>query len=142
MSGNESVLKISGCNEEKDIRLLGYAALLVANLISAPVLASSFTGPGELSRGGAIETSVLSADWSKVVDIEHASRTFVESAGVSAEALKAVRFGTNPRDQHQARIANTSLVSVTSAMWPILASVLLALLGVEPHQRGNHNKPS
>src|SRR3990167_3221012 len=89
MSGNGSVLKKSGCGEKKGIapcwRLLGYAALLVVNLISPPVLASSFTGLGESSRGGfaieasaftglgepsrggfAIEASAISTDLSKV----------------------------------------------------------------------------
>jgi len=108
MSGNGSVLKTSGCGEEKGItpcwRLLGYAALLVVNLISPPVLASSFTGLGEPSRGGfaieasaftglgepsrggfAIEASAISTDWSKVTGFELTRRTFVESLGAPAE---------------------------------------------------------
>ncbi len=99
MSGNGSVLKKSGCGEEKGIapcwRLLGYAALLVVNLISPPVLASSFTGLGEPSRGGfAIEASAFSTDWSaieasvdwsKVTGFELTSRTSVESLGAPAE---------------------------------------------------------
>lgn len=102
MSGNGPVLKKSGCGEEKSItpcwRLLGYAALLVVNLISPPVLASSFTGLGEPSRGGfaieasafsadwsAIEASVLSTDWSKVTGFELTRRTSVESLGAPAE---------------------------------------------------------
>jgi len=84
MSVNGSALKKSGCGDAKGIapcwRLLGYAALLVVNLISPPVLASSFTGLGETSHGGfAIEASDLSADWSKVTGFDLAGWTFSET---------------------------------------------------------------
>jgi len=84
MSVNGSALKKSGCGDAKGIapcwRLLGYAALLVVNLISPPVLASSFTGLGETSHSGfAIEASDLSADWSKVTGFDLAGWTFSET---------------------------------------------------------------
>jgi cellulose synthase/poly-beta-1,6-N-acetylglucosamine synthase-like glycosyltransferase len=84
MSGNGLVLKKSGCGENKDItpcwRLLGYAAMLVVNLISPPVLASSFTGLGETSYGGfAIEASAFPTDWSKVTGFDLTGWTFSET---------------------------------------------------------------
>ncbi len=80
MSGNESVRKKYGCGGTKSSascwRLLGYAALLIVNLISPPVLASSFTGLGGQSRSGfSIEASAFSTDWSKVTGFELTSRT-------------------------------------------------------------------
>ncbi|GAB4511087.1 MAG: hypothetical protein Tsb0026_13730 [Sulfuricaulis sp.] len=80
----------------------GFTSLLVVNLISSPVLASSFTGLSESSRGGfaievpalstdwsAIEISTLSADWSKVAGFERTSQASVELLGAPVE------FGIN-----------------------------------------------
>jgi cellulose synthase/poly-beta-1,6-N-acetylglucosamine synthase-like glycosyltransferase len=98
--------------------LFGYAVLLAVTLVSPPVVASSFAGLGESSRGGfaidastfstdwskvtgfeladltsrggfAIDASTFSTDWSKVTGFELASRTSVESLGASME------FGIN-----------------------------------------------
>jgi len=84
MSGNGSVQKKSECGENKGItscwRLLAYAALLGVNLISPPVLASSFTGLGETSHGGfAVEASAFPADWSKVTGFDLTGWTFSET---------------------------------------------------------------
>ena len=90
MNKNGSVLKKSGCGEKKGItscwRLLGHAALLVVNLISPLVLASSSTGLGGTSRGGfAVEASAFSINWSKVAGSELTRQPFVESQGAPAE---------------------------------------------------------
>jgi len=103
MSGNGSVLKKFGCGKEKASApcgrlLLAYAALLVVNLISPPVLASSFTGLGETSHGSfAIEASAFPTDWSKVTGFDLTEWTFsetttdhallVESPAVPAEEI-------------------------------------------------------
>jgi len=66
--------------------LFGYAMLLAVTFVSPPVLASSFAGLGESSRGGfAVDASTFSTDWSRVTGFDLASRTSVESLGASAE---------------------------------------------------------
>ena len=133
----ESALKKTGSGKENDVapglHLFGYSVLLIVNLIiSAPVSAASFTGLAELSGSGfSIKAPVFSADLSKTLGFNLTSVTLADSLSTSAEALKVAAFGNHPRDQHEAGIAIPSMV------WPILASALLALLGVEPRRRSS-----
>ncbi|HEY4761124.1 MAG TPA: hypothetical protein VIH42_11140 [Thermoguttaceae bacterium] len=139
----ESALKKTGSGKENDVapglHLFGYSVLLIVNLIiSAPVSAASFTGLAELSGSGfSIKAPVFSADLSKTLGFNLTSVTLADSLNTSAEALKVAAFGNHPRDQHEAGIAIPSLMPVPSMVWPILASALLALLGVEPRRRSS-----
>ena len=136
MSGNGSVLKKSGCGEEKGIapcwRLLGYAALLVVNLISPPVLASSFTGLGETSYGSfAIEASALSADWSKVTGFDLTEWTF------SKATTDHIPLAESPVVSEETALSTLTWLAAILTSLPMLMVVFQAIsaLGFRPKRR-------
>lgn len=118
--------------------LNGFVAILIMNLMSpAPVSAASFTGLGDLSGGGiALEAPVFSSDLSRAIGLTLASATFADSFGERTSLMRTDIFGKHGNSRNTE--STTSLTPVPSMIWPILASGLLTLLGVEPRKKSRH----